>query len=62
MGLIDAFTPEDKVTVRFLDFYNMMYEAAKAELIENAVRNGVPLKYIRGILDFTEAKEESSRT
>lgn len=52
MGISDAFKPEDRVSVKFTDFYNMMYEAARAEVIETAVRNGVPLKYIRGLLEM----------
>lgn len=48
----DIIRPEDKVQVKFTDFYNMMYEAARAEVIETAVRNGVPLKYIRGLLEM----------
>lgn len=56
MGFADVFTPEDRVQVKFADFYNMMYEAARAEVIETAVRNGVPLKYIRGLIDM-EVKE-----
>lgn len=64
MSLADAFTPEYKVPVRFSDFYNMMYEATKAELIEAAVHANVPNRYIRDMLNMREEedKEESSRT
>lgn len=33
MGLIDSFSAEDRVSVKFSDFYNLMKEAAKAEVM-----------------------------
>lgn len=33
MGLIDAFATEDRVSVKFSDFYQLMKTAAKAEVI-----------------------------
>ncbi len=58
MSISNAFKPEDRVMVKFTDFYNMMYEAARAEVIEIAVRNGVPLKYIRGLIDMEGEENE----
>lgn len=57
MGLADAFNKEDRVEVKFTDFYEMMYAAAKAELIENAVRAKVPNKYISNMLSIQESEE-----
>lgn len=33
MGLIDAFNPEDRVDVKFSDFYSLLKTAAKAEVM-----------------------------
>lgn len=46
MGLVDAFGKEDRVEVKFSDFYKMMRESAKAEIIVNGVKNKVPHKYM----------------
>ena len=35
MGLIDSFSAEDRVNVKFSDFYNLMKEAARAEMIKD---------------------------
>lgn len=47
MGLADAFGKEDRVNVTFSDFYRLVKESSKAELIMNAVNCNVPHKYIR---------------
>ena len=47
MGLADVFGAEDRVNVTFSDFYKMMREGAKAELLMNAVKCDVPHRYIR---------------
>lgn len=47
MGLADAFGKEDRVNVTFSDFYRLVKESSKAELIINAVNCNVPHKYIR---------------
>ena len=47
MGLCDAIGPEDRVSVKFSDFYTLVREAAKAELVMNAVNCDVPHRYIR---------------
>jgi len=47
MGLADAFGTEDRVEVKFSDFYKLMKEGAKSELIVNAVNCDVPHQYIR---------------
>lgn len=50
MGLMDAFNPEDRVTVTFTDFYKMMREAARSELLQNAVKMYVPHEHIVAML------------
>ena len=47
MGLIDNFTAEDRVDVKFSDFYNLTKQAEELELVMNAVRCNVPHRYIR---------------
>ena len=42
MGILDAFNPEDRVSVKFSDFYKLMLEGTKAELMMNAVKCDVP--------------------
>lgn len=53
MGLIDAFNKEDRVEVTFSDFYRLMRESAKAELMANAVKCDVPHCFIREMLTGT---------
>lgn len=46
MGLADAFKEEDRVQVRFSDFYRLMRESVKAEFLMNGVRCKVPHEQI----------------
>lgn len=56
MGLADAFGKEERVSVGFSDFYRLMREASKAELIMNAVNCDVPYRHIR---EMTTGKKEA---
>lgn len=47
MGFMDAFTTDAPVTIKHAEYYELVKEAAKAELIMNAVNCNVPHKYIR---------------
>ncbi len=53
--LADAFNPEDRVTVKYSDFYriieNSCSQAAALMYIKNAIEAGVPNNYIRSMLD-----------
>ena len=53
MGFMDNFTSDSPVTVKQPDYYEMVKEAAKAELITNAVNAEVPGYYIQAI-DYRE--------
>lgn len=45
MGLVDSFAAEDRVSVKYSDFYRLMKEAAYAEVIkEIALAESNPLK------------------
>ena len=47
MGIMDVFNPEDRVSVKFSDFYALMRDSTKVEFIENAINCNVPHRYIR---------------
>jgi len=49
MGMADMFSKEDRVTVTFTDFYKLMKEAAKCELLMNAVNCDIHPRYIRAM-------------
>lgn len=49
MGLMDNFTSDKPVEVKQPDNFSMMKEAAKAELLLNAVKCGVPTFYINAM-------------
>lgn len=50
MGFMDNFTTDSPVTVKQPDYYAMVKQVAKAELIENAVNANVPNAYIKAML------------
>lgn len=50
MGFVDVISAEDRVDVKFSDFYKLMRESAKAELLMNAVDCDVPHRFIREIM------------
>lgn len=47
MGLADAFGKDDRVEVKFSDFYKLVKAAASSELMMNAVNCNVPHRFIR---------------
>lgn len=51
MGIFDTFKEEDRVTVTVSQLYKTLREAAKAELLMNAVRCDVPNRYIAVMAD-----------
>lgn len=51
MGIMDAFKEEDRATVTVSQLYKMLREAAKTELLMNAVRCDVPNRYIAAMAD-----------
>lgn len=46
MGMMDAFTAEDRVQVKVSSLYQMLKEGTKAEVLINAVKCEVPYEYI----------------
>ena len=49
MGLADAFAKEDRLTITFSDFYKLMRESVKCELLMNAVNCNLHPMYIRAM-------------
>jgi hypothetical protein len=47
MGLLDSFASDGTVEMKYKEFYTLMKEAAKAEIMMNAVKCNVPHEYIR---------------
>lgn len=62
MGLCDAFSPEDRVSVKFSDFYNLMRESSKAELLMNAVKCRVPHAHIYATMTGEIMPAETTET
>lgn len=68
MGFLDGFTSDGTVEMKHTEYYNLMREAAKADLITNAVKAEVPGFYIQAMItgekpDFLnelEAEEEDT--
>lgn len=50
MGFMDGFTSDGTVDMKHTEYYNLMREAAKAELIGNAVKADVPGFYIQAMI------------
>lgn len=50
MGFMDNFTTDGMVEMKHTEYYNLMREAAKAELIEKAVKADVPGFYIQAMI------------
>ena len=46
MGLADVLNSEDRVEVKFSEFYNLVKGCTQRDLILNAVKTRVPHKYI----------------
>lgn len=47
MGMLDAIQSEDRIQVKYSNFYALVKGAAKAELLVNAALTEVPHKYMR---------------
>lgn len=62
MGIMDAFKPEDRTEITYSNFYNLIKQAAKYEIVMNAVNCDVPNAYIRETMTGKkeEHKEEKS--
>lgn len=59
MTLADAFGSEDRVPVKFSEFYDLMKGCAERELLTNAVKARVPHECIEGMLTGVMPKEDA---
>lgn len=50
MGFMDGFTSDGTVDMKHTEYHNLMREAAKAELLRNAVKAEVPGFYIQAMI------------
>lgn len=50
MGIMDAINSEDRIQIKFSDFYNLVKSTAVAEFLRNGINAGVPHYELRKIL------------
>lgn len=59
MGIMDAFEREDRTEIKVTALYQMLREAAKCELLMNAVNCDVPHKFIREMATGEKGAKET---
>lgn len=57
MGLADVFSSEERVPVKFSEFYELMKGCTERELLTNAVKARVPHEYIEAVLTGVPVQE-----
>lgn len=59
MGLADIFSAEDRVAVKFPDFYELVKGCTEREIITNGLKYKIPHAHILAMLDeLPEAAEK----
>ena len=58
MGLSDVFSAEDRVDVKFTDFYNLVKGCTQRDILMNGVKCDVPHRYLREMM--SGKKEETT--
>lgn len=56
MGLVDVLSREERVEVMYSDFYHMVKESAKFDIVEDAYNRGHDPKVILDIMFETKEK------
>lgn len=51
MGIIDAFSKEDRAELTVSQLYSLLKEAGRADLFRNGVKNKVPYEHILLVMD-----------
>lgn len=51
MGIMDAFSREDRVDVAVSQLYELVKEAGRADLFRNGVKNKIPYAHILCVMD-----------
>lgn len=57
MGLMDAFTSEERVTLTYSQFYQLVKEATKAEMLLNGVKCKVSRDAMYAMVEGKESEE-----
>lgn len=60
MGLMELFTPEDKIELNFTQLHGLTTEAVKSDLLMNGIKCDVPHEFLREVM--TGKKEEPKQT
>lgn len=50
MGLSDVFSAEDRVDVKFTDFYNLVKGCTQRDILMNGIKCDVPHRYLREMM------------
>lgn len=58
MGFADLFSAEDRVSVKFSDFYELVKGCAEREVITNGLRHSIPHAHILAMLGELEEIEK----
>ena len=58
MGVMDMFNAEDRVTVKFSDFYNLLKGCTEREFITNGLKYKIPHAHILAMLNELEETEK----
>lgn len=61
MGLSDTFGAEDRMNVKFSDFYNLVKGCTQRDMLINGIRENVPHEYMRKMMGVkTNEDDEKS--
>lgn len=58
MGLIDSFCAEDMIEVKFSDFYKLVENSTRAEMMLNGIKNEVDHDAIHRVVTGKPLREE----
>lgn len=62
MGIMDAFSREDRVEITISQMYELIKEAGRADLFRNGVKNKIPYAHILCVLDGAPGVLEMGET
>ena len=60
MGLADTFGAEDRMNVKFSDFYNLVKGCTQRDMLINGIKEDVPHEYMRKMMGVESNVEEKS--
>ena len=59
MGLVDAFSAEDRIQVKLSDFYELVRGCTQRDQVLNAINCNVPHRYIREMVTGKSEEPEN---